>query len=177
MFLVCSNRGMTDRPASWRMPTPKQMEKLAAAVGKEPRRTPTPGPGDEMPPEYWQAVLDDPHADASPMTPGPSDPDAAAVRNSPACAAGRLLAAAAGPSRSRRPMPSGSTGPRRSGRTSDSACWTTPASSGPAATKRTAAGPRSSSRRRAAGPLPESWMSGWRRNITPRPSPEATARL
>ena len=31
------------------MPTPKQMEKLAAAVGREPRRTPDPGPGDPMP--------------------------------------------------------------------------------------------------------------------------------
>ena len=31
----------------------------------------TPGPGDEMPAEYWQAVLDDPHADAGRRT-GPS---------------------------------------------------------------------------------------------------------
>src|ERR1700760_4339176 len=29
LFMICSNHGMTDRPASWRMPTPKQMEKLA----------------------------------------------------------------------------------------------------------------------------------------------------
>jgi hypothetical protein len=64
---------MTDRPASWRMPTPKQMEKLAAAVptrGNVPP-TRTPGPGDEMPPEYWQAVLDDPLADAKGETVGP----------------------------------------------------------------------------------------------------------
>ena len=63
--------GMTDRPASWRMPTPKQMEKLAnaAAVGKNVAPVHTPAPGDEMPPEYWQAVLDDP--DASRRT-GPS---------------------------------------------------------------------------------------------------------
>ena len=60
---------MTDRPASWRMPTPKQMEKLAATVGREPRRTPTPGPGDTMPPEYWESVLRDPLADARPVPP------------------------------------------------------------------------------------------------------------
>lgn len=53
------------------MPSPKQMEKLAAAVGREPRRTPTPGPGDAMSPEYWDAVLRDPFADASPEPPGP----------------------------------------------------------------------------------------------------------
>jgi hypothetical protein len=49
------------------MPSPKQMEKLAATVGREPRRTPAPGPGDTMPPEYWQAILADPHvADGRP---------------------------------------------------------------------------------------------------------------
>lgn len=54
------------------MPTPKQMEKLAAAVGREPRRTPTSGPRDTMSAEYWESVLRDPLADASPMPPGPS---------------------------------------------------------------------------------------------------------
>ena len=54
------------------MPTPKQMEKLAAAVGREPRRTPTPAPGDAMPPEYWESVLNDPLADASPSRQAPS---------------------------------------------------------------------------------------------------------
>jgi hypothetical protein len=56
------------------MPTPKQMEKLAnaAAVGKDAPPVHTPGPGDEMPAEYWQAVLDDPRADASRRTSGPS---------------------------------------------------------------------------------------------------------
>ena len=49
------------------MPTPKQMEKLATTVGREPRRTPTPGPGDTMPP-----VLRDPLAGASPVPPGPT---------------------------------------------------------------------------------------------------------
>jgi hypothetical protein len=72
MFLICSTRQMTDRPASWRMPTPKQMEKLAAAAatrGNVPLVR-TPGPGDEMPPEYWQAVLEDPLADARPRSAG-----------------------------------------------------------------------------------------------------------
>lgn len=63
---------MTDRPASWRMPTPKQMEKLAATVGREPRRAPTPGPGDPMSPEYWESVLTVPLADGSPVQPTPS---------------------------------------------------------------------------------------------------------
>ncbi|UPT92473.1 hypothetical protein HAP41_0000049425 (plasmid) [Bradyrhizobium barranii subsp. apii] len=61
-----------NRPASWRMPSPKQMEKLAAAVGREPRRTPNAGPGDPMPAEYWESVLRDLLADASPVPPGPS---------------------------------------------------------------------------------------------------------
>ena len=68
MFMLCSNRDMTDRPASWRMPTRKQMEKLAvtaAARGNVPP-TPTPGPGDEMPPEYWHSIMKDAAADASP---------------------------------------------------------------------------------------------------------------
>src|SRR5437016_5783730 len=30
---------MTDRPASWRMPAPKQMEKLAAEAARRPRRS------------------------------------------------------------------------------------------------------------------------------------------
>ena len=63
------HQDMTDRPASWRMPTPKQMEKLAAAAAARGNVAPvqTPGPGDEMPPEYWQAVLDDASADARPI--------------------------------------------------------------------------------------------------------------
>ncbi|UFW72678.1 hypothetical protein [Bradyrhizobium sp. WU425] len=57
---------MTDRPASWRMPTPKQMEKMIGAV----RRTMPPAPGlapdDDLPPEYWQALLDDSRAETKP---------------------------------------------------------------------------------------------------------------
>jgi hypothetical protein len=63
---------MTDRPASWRMPTPKQMEKLAARAGVGGNVPPgrTPGPGDELPAEYWQVLLDAAAADRAP--PGPS---------------------------------------------------------------------------------------------------------
>jgi hypothetical protein len=50
------------------------MEKLAAAVGSEAPRTQSWGPNDEMPPEYWQAVLSDPRADARSEPPVPSVP-------------------------------------------------------------------------------------------------------
>src|ERR1700737_793488 len=57
---------MTDRPASWRLPTPKQMEKLAAApaVGRNAPPARALAPGDDMPPEYWDAVLRDAGAHA-----------------------------------------------------------------------------------------------------------------
>ena len=54
------------------MPNRKQMEDLAvtaAARGNAPP-TRTPGPGDEMSPEYWQAVLDE--ADTDRRTAAPS---------------------------------------------------------------------------------------------------------
>ena len=38
---------MTDRPASWRMPTPKQMEKLAASRRQGAPHARTPGPDDD----------------------------------------------------------------------------------------------------------------------------------
>jgi hypothetical protein len=63
---------MTDRPASRRMPTPREMKKLAAAAAvgtNAPTGRPV-GPGDDMPPEYWDAVLRDISADEGP--PGPS---------------------------------------------------------------------------------------------------------
>jgi hypothetical protein len=54
------------------MPTPKQMEKLADLVGRQPA-TPHPnGLHDEMPPEYWQAVLNDARADGRPRPAEPS---------------------------------------------------------------------------------------------------------
>jgi hypothetical protein len=53
------------------MPTPKQMEKLATRAGVEENVPPvrTPGPGDEMPPECWQSVLDDAAEDRRPAGP------------------------------------------------------------------------------------------------------------
>lgn len=56
---------MSDRPASWRMPTPKQMEKMARLVGGNAPARPGPAPGDDLPPEYWRALLDDPRGDAA----------------------------------------------------------------------------------------------------------------
>ena len=53
------------------MPTPKQMETMAAAAatrGNVPP-APTPGPSDELPPEYWQAVVEDASADRGPLGP------------------------------------------------------------------------------------------------------------
>src|SRR3979411_786277 len=55
---------MTDRPASWRMPTPKQMEKLAADAARRPAAPPAP-PAAPTPPEYWESVLQDPRAGAN----------------------------------------------------------------------------------------------------------------
>ena len=46
---------MTDRPASWRMPTPEQMEKLATQTPARPAAA----PDAPLPNEYWQSVLKD----------------------------------------------------------------------------------------------------------------------
>lgn len=56
---------MADRPASWRMPKTKQMEKLS-------RRQPVgciddPAPVDALPREYWMALLTDPRAPQQPV--------------------------------------------------------------------------------------------------------------
>jgi hypothetical protein len=58
LFLVCSNKIMSDRPASWRMPSIKQMEKMAALNRRAPG-APALAPADDLPPEYWQALLED----------------------------------------------------------------------------------------------------------------------
>jgi hypothetical protein len=53
---------MTDRPASWRMPTPKQMEKLATEAAR--RSSPAAAaPDAPLPAEYWDSVLKDPRAE------------------------------------------------------------------------------------------------------------------
>ena len=51
------------------MPTPKQMQEMAAVVGKSVPPKPGLAPEDDLPPEYWQALLADPRADATPASP------------------------------------------------------------------------------------------------------------
>ncbi|MGM4887448.1 hypothetical protein AB8A20_02120 [Tardiphaga sp. 604_B6_N1_1] len=52
---------MSDRPASWRMPTPQQMEKLASKPDRVPEPPiPTPGPADDLPEAYWDSIIRDP---------------------------------------------------------------------------------------------------------------------
>ncbi|MBR0969698.1 hypothetical protein [Bradyrhizobium japonicum] len=55
---------MTDRPASWRMPIPKQMEKLAAEAARKPA-SPGAAPDAPLPAEYWESVFKDPRASAT----------------------------------------------------------------------------------------------------------------
>lgn len=74
MFLVCSMEAMTDRPASWRMPAPKQMDKLASLVRINGPQKPGLDPEADLPQEYWQAILDDPRAESR------SGPSRAALR-------------------------------------------------------------------------------------------------
>jgi hypothetical protein len=52
---------MTERPAGWRMPTPKQMEKLAAEATRRPA-PPAAAPDAPLPAEYWDSLLKDPRA-------------------------------------------------------------------------------------------------------------------
>jgi hypothetical protein len=177
-FLVCSSRAVTDRPASWRMPTPKQMVQFAKAAAVRENVPPvrTPGSDDEMPPQYWQAVLDDPRADAGPRTTGPSIRTQQACRHTAAPAAGRLPSLwphrrdpkgrrrSAGrtpgrlerrrPAAARRYLPAAHRPPRRR--------WVL-------AVLRIVAG--------AAGRQRSCRMSGWPRNITQRPCRAPTARL
>ena len=54
------------------MPTPKQMEKMAAAAGRDTPPAPELAPDQDLPPDYWQALLEDPRADRS--SPGPAPP-------------------------------------------------------------------------------------------------------
>ncbi|MDA9445654.1 hypothetical protein XI00_26405 [Bradyrhizobium sp. CCBAU 21359] len=65
---------MTDRPASWRFPTTRQIEKMRSSPTMGPKSLPTRplGPADDLPPEYWQALLDDPSAGRAIPPPGSS---------------------------------------------------------------------------------------------------------
>jgi hypothetical protein len=57
---------MKDHPASWRMPTPKQMEKLTVEAVRKAATVRNGIEAADMPPEYWESVLSDPYADARP---------------------------------------------------------------------------------------------------------------
>jgi hypothetical protein len=47
------------------MPTPKQMEKLAAEVARRPPAASAAAPDAPLPAEYWDSVLNDPRAGAT----------------------------------------------------------------------------------------------------------------
>jgi hypothetical protein len=64
-YRLCSNSGMTDRPASWRRPTVKQMEKLASDRARTSRIGDL-APEAALPREYWDALLRDPRAAGKP---------------------------------------------------------------------------------------------------------------
>jgi len=51
------------------MPTRTQMDKMAAAVGREGPPARGLGPGDDLPDEYWQALLGDVSANSGPRGP------------------------------------------------------------------------------------------------------------
>lgn len=56
---------MVNHPSSWRFPTRQQMEKLGSspAIGRKLPSKAALGPADDLPPEYWQALLDDARVD------------------------------------------------------------------------------------------------------------------
>jgi hypothetical protein len=59
---------MINHPASWRMPPPEQMEKLASDRLRTVRSE-DPGPDGPLPEEYWADVLRDPRAAGKPWLP------------------------------------------------------------------------------------------------------------
>jgi hypothetical protein len=65
MFYFCSISTMsTDRPASWRVPTEKQMEKMAKEAD---RKSPSPVRSDAD--AWWDSVMHDPALDRSTWVP------------------------------------------------------------------------------------------------------------
>jgi hypothetical protein len=63
---------MIPHPASWRFPTQPQMQKLASSheAGQKTPPTAAVGPADELPPEYWRALMEDPRAETRPAPSG-----------------------------------------------------------------------------------------------------------
>lgn len=62
------------------MPTPRQMDQFAVAVGTQGSPTPEPGPAEALPPEYWQALLRAAEADRGRLTPNGAAPAAVLSR-------------------------------------------------------------------------------------------------
>jgi hypothetical protein len=60
---------MNDHPASWRMPNPKQMEKLARERDHRVPGTHSPAPDQPLPAEWWDSVLADRRAAGKPWLP------------------------------------------------------------------------------------------------------------
>ena len=115
------------------MPTPKQMEKLAAKAAR--RRGPAAPPDAPLPAEYWELVLKDPRADAT----------GAQIRQRRLSEIQRhvLRVSCRRCERTVEIQTADAVrlyGTTRSGRTSRSNCSTTPASSAPEDTKKTGAG-------------------------------------
>jgi hypothetical protein len=92
---------------------------------------------DDLPPEYWQALLEDAGSEVGPS--GSSMAGAAADQNSPASFEGELPALQPD-RRDTEGRCHGSTARTPAGRMSGSACWTTPPHSGLDVTRKTAAG-------------------------------------
>jgi hypothetical protein len=121
------------------MPTPKQMEKLAAIASRNVLAIPTPGPADEMPLEYWQAVFNDASADARPSGSPIQKQQLGDIQRHVLRVTCRRCARTV---EIQKADAIRLAGPGRSGRTLASDFWTTRASNVPAGTKKTAAGLR-----------------------------------
>ena len=140
------------------MPTPKQMEKLAAEAARRPA-PPAAAPDAPLLAEYWESYS----KALAPARPGPrcgSD----VFRKFSATCCGSPAVAASGPSKSKLPMQSDYMAATLSGRTSRSGCSTTPASSAPADMNKTGAGLRS--RRMAPKYHPTPLSGGDRKALT-----------
>jgi len=130
---------MTDRPASWRMPTPKQMEKLAGEARRPSVHAAA--PDEALPTEYWESLLQDPRAgNGVRMRQRKLSEIQHHVLRVSCRRCERIV---------ERPwMLSASSAATPSGKMSRSGSWTTGANNAPADTKKTAAGRRSRRHRR-----------------------------
>lgn len=143
---------MSDRPASWRMPSPKEMDKWAAAAGRT-ALAPQDAQGD-VPAEYWDAVLADPAVATKSGIPIQRRRLSEIPRHVLRVGCQRCARV----SKSRRRTPCASMGNMRSGRMLDRGCWTRPARIERGCTKRTAAGPPSNSPDRTSLDCASSWI-------------------